>query len=91
MKPKKIKVVGTLENIEGQNALREVLSKGLIDGTLTFNLYNVPLSASEQVFGNGLLLEKNSDYTLEGNVLTLLPISGTWNNLTVRYNYKGGK
>lgn len=59
------KVSGTLIN-------RELVS-GVKDGVnVTFTLANEPTLATEQIFLNGLLLNAgaNSDYSIEGNVIT---------------------
>jgi hypothetical protein len=61
---------------------------GLINGANTaFTLANTPLSNTEQVFLNGLLLEPGAgnDYTISGTAITMLIIPATGDRLKACY------
>jgi hypothetical protein len=77
-----------LEAISSTNYICGVAIPGVPDGVLkVFTLSSTPLPGTEMIFMNGVLMQRGTDYTIAGDVVTFSigqePEAGT--NLTATY------
>lgn len=80
--------IGAQEAISSTNYICGVAIPGVPDGVLrVFTLSSTPLPGTEMIFMNGVLMQRGTDYTIAGDVVTFSigqePEAGT--NLTATY------
>ena len=80
--------IPTTAGLSHSNFVSKEIPSGAINGSnTTYTLANTPVSGSEEVFVNGLLMESGAgnDYTISGANITMLTALATGEKLRVSY------